>query len=295
MSISKLLDAAIRADELKKNSSLKAGYTIGDVTYENYLEKTVWQAFVADMQKEHPTAYTMYGKGGGSELDERKSGTHTYPPKMASFGSSSRMIYNAAKKNEQFLFEKKLHTTLGGTANLDGFLETNDAYVFVEAKCREPYNHAPARLEEKYRGIYKAIAVSNKTPLTCILPPRGTKGTVRFMLENTEIVHFDLKQMICHLLGIATAFLNDTFTQKDIRFVYFLFNPKLIALPKGEADIHTIYDATCAECNAIDFKILFEIITTFLQKETGLGKEKDVAAIVSGFSFELKDQNTFSV
>ena len=49
------------------------------------------------------------------------------------------MIYNLSNKKEGVHFEKKFPTTVGGTANIGGFFEDDNRYIFVEAKCHEPY------------------------------------------------------------------------------------------------------------------------------------------------------------
>lgn len=140
MEFNKILDRAIMQNETANNPDIKSGYKINESTYPNYLEDKCFEKFVDDMKQNHKLAYEMYGKGSGNELEIRKGrGGVLYPPKMASFGSSSRMIYSLMKDVDGFLFEKQLKTTVGGTANLDGFMETESKYVFVEAKCREPY------------------------------------------------------------------------------------------------------------------------------------------------------------
>ena len=92
MSIQKVLDYAIMLQETASQTNTQAGYCIGDRVYQNYLSNACWEAFKLRMQNDNPVAYEMYTHGGGKELEERKSGRYTYPPKMASFGSSSRMI-----------------------------------------------------------------------------------------------------------------------------------------------------------------------------------------------------------
>ena len=129
MELNKTLDFAIMYDEIKKNPKLQAGYTANGKPYDNYIENKCFNNFVKNMKTQHSTAYEMYCAGGGKELEERKVGENVHPPKMASFGSSSRMIYNLMKDKEGFLFEKQLHTTVGGIANLDGFMENNSKYI----------------------------------------------------------------------------------------------------------------------------------------------------------------------
>ena len=295
MELNKILDYAIMADETAKNP-VKSGYVTNGKPYNNYLSNDSFAEFVEDMKTNHPTAYEMYGKGGGKELEERKVGKNIYPPKMASFGSSSRMIYNLMKDTDGFLFEKKLPTTVGGIANLDGFIETDEKCVFVEAKCREPYTKKDSVYERKYEDLYRTISASDKTSVACkieVIDER--KMEVKFMSDDTEIHSFDMKQMISHLLGVATAFLKGEFEIKKIDFVYFLFNPKLIEFKEGKEKILHIYEQTCNECNSVDFKALFEVIVDYLQTAKGLGKDKIKSDIVTNFSFKLCDQSNVNI
>lgn len=296
MELNKILDYAIMADETAKKTDIKSGYITNGKTYNNYLSNDSFEMFVEDMKTNHPVAYEMYGKGGGKELEERKSGSNIYPPKMASFGSSSRMIYNLMKDTDGFLFEKKLPTTVGGTANLDGFIETDEKCVFVEAKCREPYTKKDSVYERKYEDLYRTISASDKTSVVCkieVIDER--KMEVKFISGDTEIHSFDMKQMISHLLGVATAFLKGEFEVKKIDFVYLLFNPKLIEIKEGKAEIHCIYEQTCNECNAVDFKALFGVIIDYLQTERDVGKDKNKAEITNNFSFRLCDQSNVNI
>lgn len=309
--LNKILDRAIMKKETADNPDIKAGYRIDgrNTPYENYIENDCWKKFVDDMDKHYHTAFEMYGKGSGNELDERKGDKYTYPPKMASFGSSSRMIFNLLKDKEKegFRFEKKLHTTVGGTANLDGYMMTDDKCIFVEAKCREPYTAKDSGVDWKYKALYKYISGSEKTKLSCTInnpDDEGkdkTKMDVAFKSGQTEIEHFDIKQMICHLLGVATAYLKGTIGKEKteignrrIEFIYLLFNP--LAITDNE-EIHSIYNATCDECNAIDFKALFEVIIEFLTTSDSMKHKKwrnkdNISQMVNGFEFELTDQNS---
>ena len=296
MELNKILDYAIMADETTKNPGLKSGYTVNEKIYSNYLSNDSFEMFVEDMKTNHPTAYEMYGKGGGKELEERKVGKNIYPPKMASFGSSSRMIYNLMKDTDGFLFEKKLPTTVGGIANLDGFIETDEKCVFVEAKCREPYTKKDSVYERKYEDLYRTISASDKTSVACkieVIDER--KMEVKFMSDDTEIHSFDMKQMISHLLGVATAFLKGEFEVKKIDFVYLLFNPKLIEINEERMEIHRIYEQTCNECNSVDFKALFGVIVDYLQTAKALDKDKIKSDIVTNFSFKLCDQSNVNI
>lgn len=290
--MNKSLDYAIMLQETADNHIIRPGYQIQGRTYENYLSNESWAVFKADMKKQNPIAYEMYAKGGGKELEERKSGKYTYPPKMASFGSSSRMIYNAMKDTPGFLFEKKLSTTIGGIANLDGFMETNQKCVFVEAKCREPYTDKSKEIDIKYKALYQTL-----TSLNCAIQSvDGNKMQVLFSVDGMVIHHFDIKQMICHLLGVATAYLKGTY-HKEIDFVYLLYNPTLLYIKNEDhkETILRIYRDTCQECARIDFKKLFFEILCYLQQQEKLGTAVDANAIAEKFSFRMCDQFNMKV
>ncbi len=299
MQLNKILDEAIMIHETAKDSALSAGYVVNGRTYYNYMSNVSWTEFCRDMQKNHTEAYESYSNGDGKELDEKKVGSNIYPPKMASFGSSSRFIYTLMKEDTDFRFEKQLSTTVGGVANLDGFRQTERGYVFVEAKCREPYSTKNRIHGQKYKPLYDYISESTKTAL--IIDTDTTKGKghemeVAFRYEGEEIKCFDIKQMISHLLGIGTAFLAGEYKDGEIHFIYLLFNPTKIAIdnPKAKSKIESIYSDVCNVCNKIDFRSLFEVILEFLQNEKGLGKEQSISDSVKSFTFDLCDQDTFA-
>ena len=114
------------------------------------------------------------------------------------------------------------------------------------------------------------------------------KMNVDFSCNGKAITHFDIKQMICHLLGIAAAVLDGKFRDKELKFLYLLFDPSKINIPdeKKKEMIISIYRQTCAECAMIDFKKLFEIIYAFLAKNKSDGFE-------SGFVFRLCNHENF--
>ena len=303
MELNKILDLAIMKAETEAKLEIKSGYKVDsrEEPYENYLDNNSWNIFVNKMKEENPAAYRRYGSGGGKELEERKVGKNIYPPKMASFGSSSRMIYNLAKDTDYFLFEEKLPTVVGGMANLDGFMETEDKCIFVEAKCREPYSKKTSIVDRNYEKLYEYISNSTRTSVTCIIKDLSnetknkTKMNVTFMYGETEIKHFDLKQMICHLLGVAHEFLRGNSDIKKIKFIYLLFNPNLIDIDDSKEKIHKIYNETCDECNLIDFKALFDVVVEYLLTLSHYKWENATLSdgIVDNFNFALVDQASF--
>ena len=123
-----------------------------------------------------------------------------------------------------------------------------------------------------------------------------TKMNVTFSVDGRIITCFDIKQMICHLLGIGVKILNEP-TDKKLSFLYLCYNPKLIEIidEKKKVSIFKIYDKMCAECNAIDFVKLFGTIIKYLHQELNVGTktDKEIIEILSNFKFTLCDQSDF--
>ena len=139
------------------------------------------------------------------------------------------------------------------------------------------------------------LTQSQKTNLECEITgdkEKDKKMKVKFKVNNEVIEHFDIKQMICHLLGVATAFFKGEFDIKNIEFIYLLFNPKLIEIEdeKAKSKIHKIYTRTCYECNLVDFKNLFEVIIEFLKMEYKIGESVSVELLMDKLTFSLCDQ-----
>ena len=284
----KTLDLSIKTHE---TGTTEGGFIVKDgKAYASYMSNSAWNAFIGDMEENYPQAFGQYGAGSGGEC--KSNGV--YPPKMASYGSSSRMIYNLCKDIPGFRFEYKLPTTVGGIANLDGYLEKENERIYVEAKCREPYGEKPHLIEKKYEELYRFLNEQPTNNLNISIS-EGTASKIKtlFSVDGKEIRHFDMKQMICHLLGIATKHLQEPIS-KRITFLYLVCDPtqiKLIHSKKGERIIET-YNAMCAECNAVDFKALFEDICRFLDKKLNLSNT-NISAMINSFSFRLQNQSDF--
>ena len=152
------LDCAIRDFEVAGDQT-KFGYQIdgNDYPYNNYLSNTYWVSFLEEMSKHHRQ---QFDDGAGGELNEKKGRWGIYPPKMASYGSSSRLIYKLSKGTEGFIFEERLDTRVGGIANLDGLLHKGNKYIYVEAKRREIYGASHEKQEVKcvYFPVYNKIS-----------------------------------------------------------------------------------------------------------------------------------------
>lgn len=294
MSIGKTLDLSIKKAE---TSDAKIGkcYVLGDRQYENYIDNETWAAFVDEMRVKYPAAYEEYGEGSGDELGIKIIGR--YPPKMASYGSSSRMIYMLSRNIPGFCFEKKLPTTVGGIANMDGYLYSRNTHYYVEAKCREPYAPKSYVIDRKYEDLYRWLDQDEKVSIKCEITNLDEKKMkVRFFADGTELTRFDIKQMICHLLGIATAKLDQPTEEKTV-FLYLLYNPKRIEIVNRhhQEQILSVYETEVAECKYIPFAELYAAVVRYLYKNRQIGKmsEDEMVKITENFSFSLCDQETY--
>ena len=219
---------------------------------------------------------------------------------MASFGSSSRMIYNLSKEKKGFHFEKKLTTTVGGTANLDGFYEDDNRYIFVEAKCHEPYSTKKVTVSKAYAKLYEYIneRMLGNVHIGMNTSKCGRYLNVEYFADGEKLEHFDLKQMICHLLGIATGMLKGTLERKQVDFIYLLYDPTELDIEVDAKEvIDEIYERTCYECNLVDFAELYRVLLNFLIKEkyAGTASDIDVNNMVLQFTFALASQEFYPI
>ena len=294
MNIVEKLDLAIKSKEIGTTEGFYAvPYQDVILHKPTYMTNEEWNAFLSAMSE---VARNEYGNGDGDELKEKDG----RPPKMASYGSSSRMIYNLSNKKEGFHFEKKLPTTVGGTANIDGFYEDDNRYIFVEAKCHEPYTLKNVTVSKCYEKLYKYIneQMLGSVHIDMETSKCGRYLNVEYYADGEKLERFDMKQMICHLLGIATGMLKGTLGRKQTDFIYLLYDPTELDIePNAKEMIDGIYERTCYECNLVDFAELFRVILEFLieTKFHGAMSIEELDDIVLKFTFTLAAQDFYPI
>lgn len=279
------LDFAIRDGQ----EEFDYGYKIsGKSPYNNYLSNDDWKRFLDSMS---PLHLAQYNDADGGELKEKSN-----PPKMASFGSSSRLIYECSKSIPGFCFEKQLPTRVGHTANLDGYLRSRESDVFVEAKCREIYStHLNQKISLAYRDVYEYIKSTNPGFSYKCKPIEDEPNYMAcsFIMNNKYISHFDVKQLICHFLGICANILENNASTK-IRFVYLIFNPNFDTdfsnpyISNFQSKILEDLKETMEEISIFgDFKWLFEAVMDYQSRHLGIPKPQ------CNFEFALHDQKSY--
>ncbi len=241
------LDCAIRDSE-KEKYGYTSGYIVrdSDTKYSNYMSNEAWKEYLENMAEEHRV---QYEDGNGGELKEKKGRWGIVPPKMASFGSSSRFIYELSKNVTGYAFEVKLDTRVGGVANLDGFLRKGNNYVYVEAKRREIYgsSHENEKIKSVYIPVYEKIKNNCKgfkyEQNDCKEPDMKK---ITFCINDTPIKYFDLKQLICHFLGITYDIAKNNIQNAKVTFLYLIYDPNEVCefiAPKYKEKIKDRYES----------------------------------------------------
>lgn len=287
MSIIRDFTEAVVKDESGK-LGISVGYEVmGRKPCTEYMSNKAWDKFKREMSEKH---IAEFGKGSGSEMDDSPGNV----PKMASMISSSRMIYMLSREIDGFSFEAKRYTAVGGEANLDGYLHRDDRIFYVESKCREPYNHeAIEELSVKYQAVL-AYLRETKNAFDCVMERiSDRKMRVAFFCDGKPINGFDIKQMICHLLGIAAYHLRAEEEPKPISFLYLLYDPRELVFPeKTSAEILEIYEKTCQAALGYRFEELFGHIIDYLVDVKNLpGKHRETLKRL--FTFDLCSQHDY--
>ena len=296
MNLQKKLDMAIKASEVPKEN-LQDGYVINGRKTSTYMTNAEWEDLILGMNER---VRDEYGQGSGGELKETR-----YPPKMACYGSSSRMLYNLSAHKKEFHYEKKLSTTVGGVANIDGFMEQRDRYIFVEAKCREPYHTSysdstPCVVSNAYKELYEYINESMAGAIFCNMQPHPQKHgymNVTYMCDGDTVEYFDLKQMISHLLGIGTELLRKRLDGRRIDFMYLIYDPTELPLDADTmSEVLEIYEKLRMECVCVDVNSLFLNILTYLRDIRSVGDMSDdeIERYMFDLTFTVCDQQFFS-
>ena len=282
MNLQHKLDCAIRDKECKPYGE---GYIISKskLAYDRYMSNEGWERYLAEMSEDHRI---QYEKGDGGEINEKSGRWGTYPPKMACYGSSSRIIYTLLRGVANIEFEKKFATLVGHTANLDAYLQTGYTDIFLEAKCREIYaSHTKIDIGDVYKPVYEYIKQCNKKFGYSDEPSKANnKFRCSFYYDGKQIIRFDIKQLICHFLGIAANYLKPKKGENamnNIRFVYFIYNPNEL----GNEALKEVYDNTKKEIDKIKIKDLFKAVFEYQKKNLEIEKEMPI------FEFVLADQN----
>lgn len=213
-------DNIIRRNIVKNMGDSVLGYD----SYENYYSRAEFEKFKTEMQRpEYLDFYNRYKAGKGSELEPQKGKFGEIPPKMVSVASSSRFCYLAFRDMGSGSVKVEVPCRIKGVRGtppqLDAYI--SEVNTFFEVKCHEIFDSHSIKLSDSYWNL---IYGKNNDFGLSAEKPDGEAFNIPLTEFNitAEASMFDIKQLLCHLLGIAS--------QKDasenIRFVYLFFKPK---------------------------------------------------------------------
>ena len=225
-------DIIIKKNLAEKYGEDKFGYIIGDKLYDNYYSNEEFQIFKDEMEhtEEYCNYYKCYADGAGSELKEKKGRYGFVPPKMASVASSSRFCYLALRDGAgidyiggnkvRFEYECEISDIKARTyPQLDAFIE--DSNTFIEAKCHEIFDHHDIIMSEKYR---KYLSQDFGIDLEGMIDDEGIKIPLSEFGIDEKLSRFDIKQLLCHLIGISSK--KKKLGLDNVKLIYLFFKPK---------------------------------------------------------------------
>lgn len=227
--------------ELEENFGYK---TEENRIYYEYYTESEFQLFVDEMKSNYPEHYKKYygdenaneNKGGvGGELIPKRGRWGIMPPKMASVASSSRFCYLALRDGTNALFpdwqatkndvefEKECRIFVDGPTapQLDAYIQNPSCDYYIEAKCHEIFDSHKIEFKNKYWDIFQKDKSFHR------ILENVTRHENTFEISRTvfglsdEHLRFDVKQFVCHLLGIASQAKG-----KQAKLVYLFFKPK---------------------------------------------------------------------
>ena len=237
--------------------------------YPMYFNKTAFDIFVNEMETCYPQHHLKYNgnanatqnKGGaGGELIEKSGRYGLTPPKMASVASSSRFCYIALRNGTDALvknkfisgnnveFEKECRIFGTGTApQLDAFITDSECNIYIEAKCHEIFDSHKVTLKNKYWEYFE------KDAILCELLKGIEKGDETFTLPlslfglKDASSRFDIKQLVCHLLGIK-----EQNKGKNAKLIYMFFEP-ITESDEDSVSVSNVFNELATE-----IKLIFE-------------------------------------
>ncbi len=237
-------DEIIRQGIVDSGHEGDLGYEIaGGKTYDCYYSNKAFKAFMLLMKKTQ-SVFDSYNTGKGGELEEKNDSYGTKPPKMASVASSSRFCYLAlselAVRNEaEFEYECRISGISGTAPQLDAYIKSKK--IYVEAKCHEIFTPHKITMSSAY---YNLICGDNSDfGIASVSMPTGKTFDIsvsEFGLSGSSM--FDIKQLLCHLLGIASG--KDKAAPATL--LYLFFKPKSADM-KTQKQVDEVFDRLTLE------------------------------------------------
>lgn len=269
-----------------KNDSVlnEENHTYATDYKDTYLDSVIFKKIVEDSSVVDQELYEMLSKGAGKETGQYKIFRKWCPPKCRCAASSSLFTllyasdFKRSNQSKKIKIEEKAFSN-SDRKNLPDILKEigipnydmvigNTRY---ECKCHEIFDyHKKLKMSTKYKKALKKYFE--------FTPSEIKDGGYIFSREEIGITglkhsHFDIKQLICHLLGLrAIQSLNTS--EKDIKLQYIFFRPESEKYKKIyselEEEIKIISNSEGIKKLSEGIGLSFEYITIETGKETGI-------------------------
>ena len=205
---------------LKENMNL-SNDKFCDPPYDCYFSKEEFESFKVEMNNSFPDAYKSYDSGKGGETKEYMRNGKVLPPKMASVASSSRFAYLALREgvsvlnggNVEFEHACIIDGVKGIPPQMDAYSTVGN--IFIEVKCHEIFDKHKVIIKTKYHEKLKDFGI--------LIPNSGEKTEIplcKFNI-NKDSTMFDIKQLLCHLMGVKSQT-----KEKEATLLYLFFYPQ---------------------------------------------------------------------
>lgn len=228
---------------------------VNGVVYDDYYSNREFDKFIEEMKSYNVAHHKSYVEGKGNETIPTDGGVK--PPKMASVASSSRFSYLALRdgakhigigENVEFEAECAIKNKPGTQPQMDAF--DKDTRTYIEVKCHEIFGNSKQKtLKEPYLdyvygtnddGVGFKLVV-NERPQGEFAIPYKEFGMKEFPK------YFDLKQFLCHLLGVACA----NYKEKKSATLAYLFSKPKTDVEAEAIELFEVYNGLQVEIIAI--------------------------------------------
>ena len=227
---------------IKENLGLSSEKYL-DKPYDYYFNKPEFEKFKAEMKKSFPEAYKSFDFGKGGEMEETLRNDKVLPPKMASVASSSRFAYLALRNgvsaigggNVVFEHPCKIEGVRGIPPQMDAYSSAGN--IFIEVKCHEIFDKHKIIIKTKYKEKLEDFGL--------FISGEGEKVEIplsEFDIKK-ETSMFDIKQLLCHLMGVKSHSNGDRAT-----LLYLFFKPQN---EKYQNEIDSVFEELKSEIKTI--------------------------------------------
>ncbi|MCQ2792030.1 MAG: hypothetical protein MJ208_00740 [Bacilli bacterium] len=243
----------------KKYSKSNFGYRIKNKIYLNYFSNSCWGKFKANVRVKYGGGELDEHKHGKYIIPPKMASVASssrFIYLLFKDKNNIRFFTNSSTHNGEIEFERvneKITFKKGITPskpNYDAFCESENFMIYFEAKCHEIFDNHSLEWKPDYKYVFPKkfkplefeymtrrknwLSFCKKHNWDITKPYKNKKPCCRledcrciemppniFNLDGEEFIFFDVKQFVCHLLGI-----NARQSSKPAKLIYLYYYPE---------------------------------------------------------------------